>query len=84
MRDERKRFNQPCFSGAGAGWFGMGWTVDNVREIRSFLEQLVDLIGNAKARDDALKGDDPAVTYMALWRRLLKTWNWLSAPPNTC
>ncbi len=49
-------------------WFGMNWTVENVKAIETFLARFAGYLGHPEGRDEALRGDAEGV-YMALWLR---------------
>jgi HEAT repeat protein len=48
-------------------WFGMGWKVEDVRTVRTFLERLGDFLEHPQAVEQALEGEDAEAVYMALW-----------------
>jgi hypothetical protein len=48
-------------------WFGFQWDAASVGKANEIIDAALALLDDPKARDKALKGDDPEAAYLAMW-----------------
>lgn len=48
-------------------WFGFGWPVENVREVKNDLKRTLEFLEDPSARQQALRTGEGRAVYLALW-----------------